>query len=59
MLNIKVICCVFGSRTPEKSRAPTLRWGKLGDMEEAGSVGFYGDVDKTVLYGFTAAPCHG
>jgi hypothetical protein len=31
--------------------------GQEGDVEEAGSFGFYGDVDKTELYGFTAAHC--
>jgi hypothetical protein len=100
--NTKVMCCVFGSRTPETFIAPTelicegtsvpvliiedsvndaatssppSRWinkpvhyaekidlsrynvGQQGDMEEAGSFGFYGNNDKGTCYGFTAAHC--
>jgi hypothetical protein len=100
--NTKVMCCVFGSRTPEKfvapkelicegtsvpvliiedsaneataSNHPPSNWvnkpirhaveidlsgysvGQQGDMEEAGTFGFYGEIDKSI-YGFTAAHC--
>ena len=101
--NTRVICCVFGSTTPDKFLAPTeltcegisasvlviqdsingtgtsssapTSWlnqpvrdamkidlsgysvGEQGDMEEAGTFGFYGDDDERVIYGFTAAHC--
>lgn len=100
--NTKVMCCVFGSRTPDKFIAPTelicegisvpvliiedsvneaaasnppSSWvnkavhyaekidlsgysvGQQGDMEEAGSFGFYGNTNKKACYGFTAAHC--
>lgn len=101
--NTKVMCCVFGSRNPNKFKAPKeliygdtsvpvliiadsvneaatsngppTSWvtkpvrssvkidlsgysvGQKGDMDEAGSFGFYGDIDKKAFYGFTAAHC--
>lgn len=101
--NTRVMCCVFGSTTPDKFLAPTeltcegisasvlviqdsinrtgtlgdapASWlnqpvhdamevdlsgysvGEQGDMEEAGTFGFYGGDDERVIYGFTAAHC--
>jgi hypothetical protein len=101
--NTKVMCCVFGSKTPDKFGAPTeliskeIRvpvlvindsisaaalsnspppsWinqpvhhaskidlsgysvGQQGDMDEAGSFGFYAEMSQQVIYGFTAAHC--
>lgn len=101
--NTRVMCCVFGSSTPDQflaprelvcegisasvlviqdcingtatsSRAPAS-WlnrpvreaveidlsgysvGEQGDMEEAGTFGFYGDDDERAIFGFTAAQC--